>query len=153
VTRVRKSVRVILLNRNREFLLFLSHFEPGSGLDPAWVFPGGGIEPGETAQAAAVREIFEETGLELAEDLFREPLEQITHPMPDTRFFDAGEATFFMVDLASDPEIRSDNWTADEHRDTVEHRWWQLEEVLSQKPWIEPFGAVEILVRALLSRG
>ena len=149
MTRVRRSVRVILLNPNREFLLFLSHFEPGSGLEPAWVFPGGGIEPGETDQAAAVREIFEETGLEMDLESFRDSVAQITHPMPDIRFFDSGEATFFVVELTSVPEIKSDNWTADEHRDTVEYKWWSMRDVSELKPWIEPFGSLEILDRVL----
>lgn len=30
-----------------------------------WQFPGGGVEPGETALAAAMRETFEETGLQV----------------------------------------------------------------------------------------
>lgn len=142
-------MRVLLLDPEKHFLLFLSHFEPGSGLDPAWVFPGGGIEPGETVQAAAVREIFEETGLELAESSFIEPYASIAHPMPDKRFFDSGEAMFFIQKLTERPTISSANWTADEHRDTVEYRWWSLEEVMEEKPWIEPFGSIEILATAL----
>lgn len=30
---------------------------------PVWVLPGGGIEPNEEAEHAAIREVFEETGL------------------------------------------------------------------------------------------
>lgn len=29
---------------------------------PVWVFPGGGIEKGETPERAVVREVFEESG-------------------------------------------------------------------------------------------
>jgi 8-oxo-dGTP pyrophosphatase MutT (NUDIX family) len=34
----------------------------------AWCFPGGGIEPGETAREGAVRELEEETGIRVAPD-------------------------------------------------------------------------------------
>jgi 8-oxo-dGTP diphosphatase len=43
-------------------LLILRGHEPGMGL---WSVPGGRIEPGETDQQAVVREIREETGLEV----------------------------------------------------------------------------------------
>lgn len=152
MTRVRKSVRVILLNPKGKFLLFLSHFEPGSGLDPAWVFPGGGIEAGETPQMAAVRELFEETSLELPEELVSQEVAKIKHPMPDPRLFESGEATFFVIQLQSEIEVKSDNWTADEHRDTVLFKWWSMQEVLEQEPWIEPLGAIEILKRVLAPR-
>jgi 8-oxo-dGTP diphosphatase len=45
--------RLLLIRRGRE---------PGRGL---WSLPGGRCEPGEDAAAAAVRETYEETGLEV----------------------------------------------------------------------------------------
>jgi 8-oxo-dGTP pyrophosphatase MutT (NUDIX family) len=48
-------LEVLLLRRNDN-----SSFVPG-----AWVFPGGAIDDGETPEAAAVRETFEEAGLTL----------------------------------------------------------------------------------------
>jgi 8-oxo-dGTP diphosphatase len=44
-------------------LLILRGHDPGAGL---WSIPGGRIEPGETDAEAVVREVREETGLEVA---------------------------------------------------------------------------------------
>jgi 8-oxo-dGTP pyrophosphatase MutT (NUDIX family) len=49
----------------------------GRGLGPAgyWVLPGGGVEPGETPVQAAIREVWQETGLRLSESDVAGPIE------------------------------------------------------------------------------
>src|SRR5687767_2010231 len=53
--------------RNGQVLLVRRGTPPSLG---AWGLPGGRIEPGETAQQAAQRELLEETGIEAKLDQF-----------------------------------------------------------------------------------
>jgi 8-oxo-dGTP pyrophosphatase MutT (NUDIX family) len=58
---LRYAARVLLLDEREKLLLFRGH-RPETGA-PFWLAPGGGLEKGEDARAAAVREVAEETGL------------------------------------------------------------------------------------------
>jgi 8-oxo-dGTP pyrophosphatase MutT (NUDIX family) len=53
--RMTVGVRAVLID-GRQVLLVRQTYLPG------WQFPGGGVEPGETPEAAAARETLEETG-------------------------------------------------------------------------------------------
>lgn len=53
--RMTLGVRVMLIDGNR--VLLVRH-----GYLPGWYLPGGGVEPGETAESSASREVLEETG-------------------------------------------------------------------------------------------
>ena len=53
--RMTLGVRVVLLDGKRVLLVKHTY-------TPGWQFPGGGVEPGETAETAAAREALEETG-------------------------------------------------------------------------------------------
>ena len=53
--RLTVGARAVLLDGDKVLLIRHTYL-------PGWHFPGGGVEPGETAQAAAAREASEETG-------------------------------------------------------------------------------------------
>jgi 8-oxo-dGTP diphosphatase len=57
----RPAARIILLDAAGRVLLF--RFDPADR-PPFWCTPGGALDPGETYEAAARRELREETGIE-----------------------------------------------------------------------------------------
>ena len=73
-----KSVSCVIFNRSKGSVLLIKRRDI-----PVWVLPGGGIEPGESPEAAALREAEEETGLKLT--LARhiasyQPINRLTKP-------------------------------------------------------------------------
>lgn len=56
------AVKVAVLSPKGEILLIINRKRP----NPLWCFPGGGVENGETIAEAAVREVYDETGISLA---------------------------------------------------------------------------------------
>lgn len=143
--RHRVSTRAVILGPNDKFLMFLSRFDPGSDLPPQWVFPGGGLEEAELPLDGIVRELLEETGrLYSSEQLT--PIKSIWHQMDDSRFHDTGEAHFFELKVSEHFEPSSENWTENEHRDTITHRWVSIDEILSEELWVGPQGAIDLLI-------
>jgi 8-oxo-dGTP pyrophosphatase MutT (NUDIX family) len=60
---LRPAARVLLIDEQQRVLLLRAKV----GADDVWMTPGGALEPGETAEQAALRELREETGIESAE--------------------------------------------------------------------------------------
>ena len=61
-----ERTRVLIMSGDHVLLVRVWH-GPGS-----WSLPGGGLKKGETARAAAVREVAEETGLQVREDQLKD---------------------------------------------------------------------------------
>lgn len=58
----RESARVLLID-GRDRLLLFRWVDPRLAIPHVWITPGGGVEPGESLEQAALRELREETGL------------------------------------------------------------------------------------------
>ncbi len=138
-----------MLSRAHRVLLFHSHFEPAARLPPQWIFPGGGIELGETRMDCALRELREETGRTFG---FAELSDLSRSIVARKEWSDGSYQTdhshFYL--LRTDEFTPDDSlWTSDEHRDTIEHRWWSASEIQDQRPSIGPEGASELLLEIL----
>ena len=70
--KVRKSARIIVLESAGAVLLVRAHDSTPVNPDKPdllayWAPPGGGVDEGESYERAAIRELEEETGIELSE--------------------------------------------------------------------------------------
>jgi len=63
----RRVARVLLFDDQDRLLLFHVRDTADPKSDPWWYLPGGGMDPGESPEEAARRELFEETGIDDAE--------------------------------------------------------------------------------------
>lgn len=146
----RLTSRVLLFDRDDRILLFLTKAPDTSGI-ARWLTPGGGVDPGESHADAAVRELFEETGLtgvDLGEPVW-------AHDFTvewDAADHDTGHAEFYTA-VVDQFEPSNSNWTEDEHVDVLEHRWWTLAELLVTKDPYEPKELINLVRRSLPSCG
>lgn len=129
--RERRAVRVVVTDGFR--VLLFPDSDPGLPGSRWWVTPGGGIDPGETERAAAVRELAEETGLVLTEDDLTGPVlrRTVVHGYSD-QVLTQREA-FFVLTVPESFEVDVTGHTPDEQLTLGAAAWHRLD-VLSDLP-------------------
>lgn len=145
--RHRETARILLQADSGRFLLLFSLWSPESALEPRWVSPGGGIEPSEELSLAASRELFEETGLQVnPADLGSKVAEISFTQLWPSGDHETGVAHFFKLRVREEFELDRASWTDEEHRDILDVRWWDTEELIESGETVGPPGLVDILV-------
>ncbi|MEL7656281.1 MAG: NUDIX hydrolase [Bacillota bacterium] len=100
------GVRVVIPDEEGKILMVKQSHE---GKD-IWMVPGGGIEEGENSKEAAIREVLEETGLQIRINRLLWYVEEVSEKRGQ-RFvnFFLGEITGGNLGLGADPEFDEDH--------------------------------------------
>lgn len=144
--RTRRSARLLVLAPTNEVLLFKFRHKVGALAGKEyWATPGGGLEHGETFEVAAVRELREETGIEMHPPESHVAQRRFVMQMPDGEHVLAKER-YFVVRTAN-TDIQDSLWTAGEKQVISEYKWWSIDELKATTDTVWP----EELVSWLLS--
>jgi len=111
----RVAVGALVVHQNK-VLLILRGEAPAKGM---WAVPGGSVNIGETLQAAAEREVLEETGLEIKAGKVIYSFEKIQHDK-------AGQVKYHYVILDLEAETLDPVQTLTPADDAVEAGWFTL---------------------------
>ncbi len=119
------GVRVIVLDDDNRILMVRQDHPERS----VWMVPGGGIEEGESSAAAAVREVLEETGLEVETKGLIWHVEEVSERGQRFVNFFKARITGGSLKLGSDPELTPSDQVLSEVRFMSREEVAELEHV------------------------
>ena len=135
--RERPTVRVLLIRPDKRLLLI--RYEDPRVLPKFrhfWATVGGAIEPDETVEQGALREIEEETGLR---DVKLGPVVWYGEPIIPINNEPIQFREHYIVAHVDDAPLNHDKWTDLERSTIREMRWWTPAEIAASKDRIFPF--------------
>ena len=142
--RTRSAARVILVDEQDRVLLVRGH-DADEPTRHWWFTVGGGIDPGETSREAAVREVFEESGLRLS-------VEELVGPVVTrSAIFDFARESclqheeFFFARVTHDGTLVRDGWTDIEVGFIDEMAWTTTADLRSTEDEVFPRELADIV--------
>lgn len=135
--RIRPSSRLIIVSPDNRVLLFrFCHKDGALRGKTYWATPGGGLEKNESFEQAAIRELFEETGLIRTLTGPQIASQNFTMMLPSGKTVLA-EERFFMID-ANTVELDRSGWSSNEQEVIRDYHWWTIEELIHTNETIFP---------------
>lgn len=123
----RVSARVVALDEHERTLLLRGQ-DPQRVGEPFWFTLGGGVEHGETLRQTAVRELFEETGLQVRPETLVGPIWRRMSLFPFGGEMMHSEEHFFTLRVENFDPVPG-GLTELEKDSLLEHRWCSAEEI------------------------
>lgn len=134
--RERFTARVLLFDDAGRILMMKGRLPGGAPDSAAWFTPGGGVEPGESLEDAAVREIFEETGFStvaLGPIVWVREAQGVIPTGEVVRFVES----YFVARMDAAEPVR-DGWAQHEVELIDDMRWLSLDEIAATTDRIFP---------------
>jgi 8-oxo-dGTP pyrophosphatase MutT (NUDIX family) len=133
----RESARIALLDEAGRVLLLRAVLPD----EEWWELPGGGVQPGEPHQDAALRELSEETGITVVRGKLLGAVD--TEFEFDGRWYLQRETVFLAGHPGDEVDLRNpDPPPFPRH---VEYRWWSRDELRETAEHIHPPQLLELL--------
>ncbi|CCD93764.1 conserved hypothetical protein [Bradyrhizobium sp. ORS 375] len=145
--RARPSSRLLVVDPDDRLLLFkFVHIAGALTGQQFWATPGGGLDPGESYEAAACREMFEETGVRIDHPGLQIARRSVNFTMVDGEQVSSDER-YFLVRVGS-ADVSSRHWTELERAAIAAQRWWRPAELAATTDQVFPEDILEMLRRA-----
>lgn len=109
-----------------------------------WGTPGGAVDPGETVAAAALRELQEETGFDVADA--GPEIGGNEFPMQlTTGEWVLAQEHFFALRVQENAVVSDAGWSAAEATVMGAHRWWSRDDIIGTREIVYPENLLELL--------
>lgn len=140
----RESARIFVISPEFNVLLFRFSYKDGAlAGSEYWATPGGKLELGESYEAAAIRELYEETGIRKSSVGRSIINKEFTWRMPDGEMVIAVEKYFIV--FSENEDVYIEEWTRGKSCFCFDYKWWSLADLKNATVSIFPSDIFEIL--------